>query len=457
MKGEIIEIVLIFGLVLLNGYFAASEIALISARRAALKRAAEAGSKGAKTAMELVDDSSRLLATVQLGITLVGFGASATAAVTLAKPLEMWFRGLGIGWLSHIASALSLVVVTLAIAYVTLVLGEIAPKRLGIQRAESVAKAVSRPIAVIATILRPVVWLLARSADGVALLLGVKPGQGRPGISEEEIKLLVTEQGTLLDEEKRMIRQIFELGDTVVREIMVPRVDMTAVEDSTTLRDAFELLRETGFSRLPVYHDDLDQIVGLLLLKDIVGPIAAGSESDSVLQHMRSPVFVPETKPILSLLSEMQTLRQHLVVVVDEHGGTAGLATIEDVVEEIIGEIADEFDRDRRLVTEVSSGEWVIDGRLPIEDAIAMGLPPTESEEYDTLAGWVLSELGHIPTLGETFEVKGVRFRVQAMRRRRIARIRVTRLRDAHHPDAGALGSSGSPTTFGDEEGTHGT
>jgi putative hemolysin len=428
MNGEVTEILLIFALVLVNGYFAASEIALISARRAALKHAADAGSKGAKAAMRLVADSSRLLATVQLGITLVGFGASATAAVTLAKPLEMWFRTLGIGWLAHVASVLSLVVVTLAISYVTLVFGEIAPKRLGIQRAEAVAKAVSRPISAIATVLRPVVWLLARSADGVALLLGVKPGQGRPGISEEEIKLLVTEQGTLLDEEKRMIRQIFELGDTVVREIMVPRVDMTAVEDSATLLDAFESLRETGFSRLPVYRDDLDQIVGLVLLKDVVGPIIAGSESDTVEMHMRPPVFVPETKPILSLLAEMQTLRQHLVMVVDEHGGTAGLATIEDVVEEIIGEIADEFDRDRRLVTEVSTGEWVIDGRLPIEDAIAMGLPLVESEEYDTLAGWVLSELGHIPTLGETFETGGVRFRVQAMRRRRIARVRVTRL-----------------------------
>lgn len=428
MKGELTEVLLIFGLVLLNGYFAAAEIALISARRASLKQSAEAGSKGAQTAMRLMADPSRLLATVQLGITVVGFGASATAAVTLAKPLENWFRGLGIGWVAQIASGLSLVFVTLAISYVTLVFGEIAPKRLGLQRAEGVAKAVARPVMFVAQVMRPVVWFLAKSADLAGLLMGVKPGQGRPGVSEEEIKLLVTEQGTLLDEEKRMIHEIFELGDTVAREIMVPRVDMAAIEDTSTLAQALGVFRETGYSRLPVFHEDLDQIVGLLLLKDVVGPITAGSGSDAVESHIRPPVFVPETKPILPLLSEMQALRNHLAMVVDEHGGTAGLVTIEDIVEEIIGEIADEFDRDRRLVTQVSDNEWVIEGQLPIEDALEIGLPVAESDEYDTLAGWVLSHLGHIPTLGETFEVGGVRFRVQAMRRRRIARVRVTRL-----------------------------
>ncbi len=428
MDGQLTEILLILGLVLLNGYFAAAEIALISARRAALKHAADAGSKGARTALSLVEDPSRLLATVQLGITLVGFGASATAAVTLAGPLEAWFRGLGIGWLASVASVLSLVVVTVAISYVTLVFGELAPKRLGLQRADGVAKAVSRPLATLAWATAPVVWFLARSADLAGILVGIKPGQGRPGVSEEEIRLLVTEQGTLLEEEKRMIHEIFELGDTVAREIMVPRVDMTVVEDTTTLEDALALLRESGHSRLPVFREDVDQIVGLLLLKDVVGPIASGSGLEPVRGLMRPPVFVPETKPILSLLSEMRSLRNHLAIVVDEHGGTAGLVSIEDIVEEIIGEIADEFDRDRLLVTSVAEGEWVIEGRLPIEDAVDMGLPVEESDEYDTLAGWMLSELGHIPSLGETFEVSGVRFRVQTMRRRRIARVRATRL-----------------------------
>ena len=431
MGGQLTEVLFIFGLVLLNGYFAASEIALISARRASLKQAAEAGSKGAKAALRLTEDPSRLLAAVQIGITLVGFMASATAAVTLAQPLEAWLRGLGIGWVSRFASGLALLIVTLAISYVTLVVGELAPKRLGLQRAESVAKAVARPVALLAAATAPLVWLLAKSADLVGMLLGVKPGQGRPGVTEEEIKLLVTEQGTLLDEEKRMIHEIFELGDTVAREIMVPRVDMVLAEDTDTLHEAFTRLRDSGYSRMPVFHEDHDEIVGVLLLKDVVGPITAGMGSAPVRDHMRPPVFVPETKPILPLLSEMQALRNHLVMVADEHGGTAGLVTIEDIVEEIIGEIADEFDRDRLLITQIAEGEWVIEGRLPIEDALGMGLPVEESDEYETLAGWVLSQLGHIPSPGESFEVSGYRFRVQAMRRRRIARVGATRLAPA--------------------------
>jgi putative hemolysin len=437
MNNQLAEVLLILGLVLLSGYFAAAEIALISARRASLQQSAAAGSAGAKAALRLTEDPSRLLATVQIGITLVGFMASATAAVSLAKPLEVWFRGLGIGWIANIASGLSVVVVTLAISYVTLVFGELAPKRLGLQRAEAVAKAVARPVAVLARVASPLVWLLARSADVVGRLIGVRPGQGRPGVTEEEIKLLVTEQGTLLEEEKRMIHEIFELGDTVAREIMVPRVDMVLAEDTDVLTQVFAKLRDTGFSRLPVFHEDRDRIAGIVLLKDIVGPITAGKGAEPVLGYVREPVFVPETKPILPLLSEMQVLRNHLAIVVDEHGGTAGLVTIEDIVEEIIGEVSDEFDPDSKYVNQLKTGEYVIDGRLPIEDALELGLPVEESDEYETIAGWVLAELGHIPSSGESLDVVGVRFKVHGMRRRRIARLLVTRLAEKDSASSG--------------------
>ena len=426
MDSQLTEIILILGLIVLNGYFAAAEIALISARRASLKQAADGGSPGARAALKLTEDPTRMLAATQIGITLVGFMASAAAAVTLSRPLAVWFDGLGFAWLSSIASGLALVVVTLVIAYVTLVFGELAPKRLGLQRAESVAKSVARPVNLLATVVSPLVWLLTKSTDMASRLLGVKPGQGRPGITEEEIKLLVTEQGTLLDEEKRMIHEIFELGDTVAREIMVPRVDMVLAEDSDTIDDTFSVMSETGFSRLPVFHEDRDRIVGIALLKDLVRPIAAGRAGECVINYLREPAYVPETKLILPLLSEMQRLRQQMVIVVDEHGGTAGLLTIEDIVEEIIGEIADEFDRDRRYVTELHPGDWVIDGRLPIEDALDLGLPVDESDEYETIAGWVLEWLGHIPSPGERFDRSDYTFRVQAMRRRRIARLRVT-------------------------------
>ncbi len=427
MEQYIVELLLILALVLLNGYFAAAEIALISARRAALKAAADEGSAAAAAAVKLTEDPTRLLATIQIGITLVGFMASAAAAVSLATPLADWLRTLGSPWLAGVAGGLSVVIVTVAIAYLTLVLGELAPKRLGLQRAESVATAVARPITILATLVAPLVWFLGRSTDLISRLMGVQLGVGRPGVSEEEIKLLVTEQGSLLDEEKRMIHEIFKLGDTVAREIMVPRVDMVLIEESTAVADVLEVFRSSGFSRLPIFREDHDRIVGVLLLKDLVGPAASGGLGGSVDAYMREAVFVPETKQILRLLSEMQSRRNHMAIVVDEYGGTAGLVTIEDIVEEIIGEVADEFDSSREFATRLRENEWVIDGLCPVEDALEMGFPVEESDEYETLAGWMLAQLGHIPVPGERVSLEEHTFTVQAVRRRRIARVHVER------------------------------
>lgn len=434
MNNPTTEIALILVLIAVNGFFSAAEIALISARRAALKNRADSGSKGARTALLLTDDPTSLLATVQIGITLVGFLASAAAAVSLARPVEAWLTGLGVPWLAGIAAGLSVFLVTLAISYLTLVFGELVPKRLGLARAEQVAVTVSSVILFVERFSAPLVWFLTVSTNVVGRLFGLKAGMGRPGVSEEEIKLLVTEQGSLLEEEKRMIHEIFELGDTVAREVMVPRVDMVLVDDETTVREATSVLRGSGFSRLPVYHEDRDRIVGIVLLKDLITPLSEGRTDDLVTHHMREPVFVPETKGILPLLSEMQAERNQVVIVVDEYGGTAGLVTVEDIVEEVVGEIADEFDRDRRFVTVLSDSEWVLDGRLPIEDALGLGLPVEESDEYETVAGWLLAQAGRIPVPGERFNYQGYEFRIQAMRRRRIARIRVTKLSSREEP-----------------------
>ncbi|HET6498080.1 MAG TPA: hemolysin family protein [Coriobacteriia bacterium] len=427
MSAYAAEFIFVIALIVLNGYFAASEIALISARRTALQSRAEKGSAGAKAALELTEDPSRLLATIQVGITLVGFLASATAAVSLAQPLAETLRALGNEWVASIAQGLAVLLVTLTIAYFTLVLGELAPKRLGLQRAESVSIRVARPILMLARVMGPVIWVLARSTGVAARALGVRGTGARPGVTEEEIKLLVTEQGSLLDEEKRMIHEIFELGDTVAREVMVPRVDVVFIDDTVTAAEALALIRDRGFSRLPVIREDADQVVGMLLLKDLVAAATENRMGESVTSWLRAPVFVPETKPILALLSEMQRTRNHMVVVVDEYGGTAGIVTIEDIVEEIIGEVIDEFDPDLAFITELGPGRWVVDGRLPVEDAIALGLPVAESDEYETIAGWMLFRLGHIPTPGERVIEGGVTFRVDAVRRRRIARVRITR------------------------------
>lgn len=421
------EMLLIAVLLVVNGYFAAAEIALVSARRAALKAEADEGSVSARRVLRLTEDPSRFLAAIQVGITLVGFGASATAAVTLATPVAEALQGLGVPWVTDIAGGLSVFLVTLVIAYLTLVLGELAPKRLGLQRAEGVAKAVAGPISWLATLASPVIWVLTVSTNAAARLLGVKPGAVRPGVTEEEIKLLVTEQGTLLDEEKRMIHEIFELGDTVAKEIMVPRVDMAMLEDTAGVAEAIALFQRSGFSRLPVYHEDADSIIGILLLKDLVGPAAEGALDEPVTRFTRPAVFVPETKPILAILSDMQSARNHIAVVVDEYGGTEGIVTIEDIVEEVIGEIADEFDKEHRFITTVGPGVWVIDAQLSVEEARErLGLDVPESEEYETMAGWVLMELGHIPVAGEVIEHGDLHVTVEAVRRRRIDRLRVS-------------------------------
>jgi len=411
-------------LIVVQGFFVAAEIALVSARRSALQGAADKGSRGARTALRLLDDPTRLLSTISVAITLVGFTASATAAVTFEAPVSEWLRSLGVAWLSRVAGGVSVFAVTIAITYVNLVFAELAPKRLGLQRAETVSAAVAGPVEWLSIAMAPVVWLLGKSTNVVARLMGVKGKGAKSGVTEEEIKLLVTEQGTLLDEEKRMIREVFELGDTVAREIMVPRVDAEMLEDTLTIEQALPVFEKTGFSRMPVFNEDPDTVVGIALLKDLVGPAVAGRASESVAAHMRTPLFVPETKPILDLLNEMRSTHNHMVVVVDEHGGTAGLCTIEDIVEEVVGEISDEFDREHRFISAAGPSRWIVDGRLSAEEAREqLGVPVPASEEYETVAGWVLMELGHIPQAGEHVRIGEWTVRVLGVRRRRVARL----------------------------------
>ena len=223
-----------------------------------------------------------------------------------------------------------------------------------------------------------------------------------------------------------MIHEVIDLGDTIAREVMVPRVDMTALEDDTTVREALDVMRSTGFSRIPVYHEDVDRIVGVAHIKDLIGLIMDGTDaSETLANHVRTPDFVPDTKDIIPLLSEMQSSHDQMVIVVDEYGGTAGVITIEDIVEEVVGEIEDEFDPDNKYLTKLSGREWLVDGRFSIDDAADLGWPVPDSDEYETIAGFVLDIADSLPEPGEQLVVDGYTFRVQSMRGRRIAMLRV--------------------------------
>lgn len=256
-------------------------------------------------------------------------------------------------------------------------------------------------------------------------------GSKHQQISEEEIKTLVGDADELLEDEKRMISDILSLNDMSVSEIMTPRVDIMAVEDTETVRHTLERVRGTGYSRLPVYHDNLDSIVGIVHYKDLIPAVLEGNIDEPVIDYAFVPMFVPESKDVFPLLSEMQTNRQQMAIVVDEYGGTDGLITVEDIVEEIVGEIIDETDAEDSLVVSTGEGSWIVDGRFPVEDAIEMGLPVVESDQYETIAGWLMSVLDAVPHIGDEFTFDGFRFKVQSMRRRRIQKLRVEKTKEA--------------------------
>lgn len=247
----------------------------------------------------------------------------------------------------------------------------------------------------------------------------------REAVSGDEIKDIVADNEDLLEDEKRMIHDILDLGDMSVHEIMQPRVDMMIIEDVESGRAALERMRGTGYSRLPVYHDNIDGIVGIVHYKDLIGPLMDGRVDDPVTKFMYEPMFVPETKDVIPLLGEMQAQRQQMAIVVDEYGGTDGLITIEDIVEEIVGEILDETDFDGDLVTPCGAGAWRADGRLPVEQALELGWPVSESDDYETIAGWIMDTVDFVPQTGDRFCVEGFSFKIERMRRSRISTVYV--------------------------------
>ena len=397
-----ISIIVTFLLTLANGFFSASEMAVVNAKRAILEPEADEGDRKARLALNLATDSSEFLATIQVAITLVGFAASAFAATSLSGPFGAWLAGLGVP--TNIAGIVATVLITLIVSYFSIVIGELVPKRIALADAEGVAKAVAGPVSAFMTVAKPLVWLTSKSAEALSALMGVADPDDRQGASD-----------------------VIDLGDTIAREVMIPRVDMTAVEDDSSLYEVLDVMRKTGYSRLPVYHDTVDKVVGIAHIKDLLQPILdQRAETDKVSRYMRQATYVPDTKDIIPLLSEMQNGHEQMVIVVDEYGGTAGVITIEDIVEEIVGEIEDEFDPDNKYLTQLSDREWLVDGRFSIDDAIELGWPIEDSDEFETVAGFVLELADKLPRPGDTFEREGYQFTVQSMRGRRVSLLRVT-------------------------------
>ena len=436
-----VAIVIIAILILGNSYFSAAEMSLCISRRTRLQSFIDEGRPGAAKALELSEEPDEVLATIQVYITLLAFFASAVGAITFTEP----FAGLLVdaGLPANIASPLSTILITLLVSYITIVVGELFPKRVGLSDPEGWSIRLAPSFVFFEKLAKPLIVLTAASSNMLAKLFGVRSADERQVVSEDEIRYIVTDNEELLPDEKRMIHEIISLGDATAHEIMTPRADIIFIEDTETVKHAIERMRGTGNSRLPVYHEDYDRIVGVVNYKNLVPAILDGREDDPVGDYVSEAFFVPETKDIYPLLSEMQTNRQQMAIVVDEYGGTDGLITVEDIVEEIVGEIIDETDLESKYITQLSDDEWLVDGSLPVEDAIELGWPLQDSEGYETIAGWLLDTMDTIPQLADELEIDGYRFTIKSMRRRRIQTIRVQRLYDSARADSEADDSAG--------------
>lgn len=411
-------------LTIVNGYFSMSEMALSVAKKVVLDHDAEEGDRRAAVAARVIENPGDFLATIQVAITLVGFASSAFAATSLSEPFGQWLTTLGAP--EEASRVIATVLITLFLSYFSIVVGELVPKRIAMADAEKISKRVAGPLLAFAKIAKPLVWLTAASANGLATLLHIKSTDDRLNVSEDEIRYMVTDAEELTEQEKSMIHDVIDLGDAVAREVMVPRVDVESVEDTTGCSEVLTLMRRTGYSRVPVYHEDIDRIVGIAHIKDLITPVLdEGASEVRVSRYMRQAKYVPETKDIFPLLSEMQAEHEQMAIVVDEYGGTAGIITIEDIVEEVVGEIEDEFDPDNKYLNELGEREWMVDGRYSIDDAIELGWPIEDNAEYETIAGFVLELADKLPRPGDTFEKDGYRFTVQSMRGRRLSMLRV--------------------------------
>ncbi len=419
----------VLGLVVLHGVAAAARAAFASVRRGRLRQMAEAGSAQAHRAARVAEDASRMLGTLYLAKALLSILAAVVATLTLSLPLTRALHQIRIP--SPWADALSLLVVTGGLAILVLVLGRLVPEAAAAAAPERWALRLVGLVAVLEFLLQPLVRFAVWISNRLARLLGGLPFTGISLITEEEIRTLVDageEEGIIEEEEKEMIYSIFELGETLAREVMVPRIDIVAIEVNASLEEAVEVVVRAGHSRIPVYERTIDSIVGLLYAKDLLVHLRGCGARPSLREILRPAYFVPETKKVDDLLREMRRNRVHMAIVVDEYGGTAGLVTVEDILEEIVGEIRDEYDREEATLEAVGEGEFVVDARMNLYDVNEQLEADLPTEPADTLGGLIYNLLGRVPMPGDLVEVSGWRMEVLTVEGRRIGKVRMTRV-----------------------------
>ena len=426
------EALLILGLILANGFFSGAEIAIIAARRGRLKQLADAGDSGAKLALELAGDPNRFLPTVQIGITLVGTFAAAFGGARLAENLYGWLSGLSLGILEGHEHGVALSIVVLAITFFSVLLGELVPKRIALRNADGLARLAAPIMNALAGIGRPFVWFMGLATNAVLLLVGSRETT-QQDVSLEDIEHLIqtgTDVGVLEPSEQKLAMEALRLGERSVRDIMRPRVDIDALDIDTPPDECLGAVAMAGMTRLPLYEGNMDHIIGFVNIKDVLRRHYLGFPIE--LRKILHPVlFVPETLNLDRLLVSFQEQGSHLAIVLDEFGGTEGMVTLQDVLEELVGEMRDEHQSDAsQKIVARDETSWLIDGTVSIDEVIELlkiELPPSDSPRgYTTVAGLVLSELGKIPAIGDRLSWQGASIEVVDMDGPRIDRLLIS-------------------------------
>lgn len=424
-------------LTMVNAFFAMSEIAIITLNDAKIEAMAEKKHKGAQNVLKLTRDSSGFLATIQVGVTLAGFLSSASAANAFTAKLSGVLDN--ISFISQsAATTLSTVIITVILSFFSLVFGELVPKKIAMARAESISFKIVGILLFFKAAVKPFVWLLTKSTNAVSRLFGIDPNYDERTVTAEEILMMVDvggEKGVIEENERDMIANIFDFGDTTASEVMTHRTEVVAVENTASINDLVALTVETGRSRIPIFEEDIDTILGIIYVKDLLKYV--GKEEVAGLRltdFMRDAYYIPEGKNLSELFEEMTSKKIQMAVVVDEYGGTAGIVTMEDILESIVGNIQDEYDNEDEEYSLVSENTYTVDGTMPIDevsDLIDFELP---EGDYDTLAGLLVSELGYIPkkTDHPTVTIGRVSLTVEEVEDRRISRVLIVITPDEH-------------------------
>ncbi|MBP3952732.1 hemolysin family protein [Bacillus suaedae] len=431
-----IEVFILVFLIILNAFFAASEIALISLNDNKVRLMAESGDKKAILLQNLLSEPSRFLATIQVGITLAGFLASAFAAGSFAGQLATFLYDLGIPLSLHWLENISVVLITLVLSYFTLVIGELVPKRIAMQKPEPIAMFVVRPLTVLSKVTAPFVKLLTLSTNGIVRLFGIDPNANDEQVTEEEIRMMVDvgeERGAIQDNEKRMINNIFDFDNTTVSSIMIHRTNITAIPVTSTLKEVVRFINIEKYTRFPVYDEHIDNIIGVLHVKDVLQYMENGIEEDFSLEKLiRDPYFVNESKVAGDLFNDLQKDKIHLAVVIDEFGGTAGIVTLEDLLEELVGNIFDEHDEEIFEYSQLDENTLLINGTLSLHEVGKLLRVQFPTEDFDTLSGFIVGQLGYIPVEPEdnkrSIEFKDYLLTVEEADEKKITKVKITKV-----------------------------